>query len=53
MTECVEQARHAAQQHQVDTILFSPGCASFDLFKNYEDRANQFINAIEKLGDSS
>ncbi len=49
MTECVEQARHAAQQHQVDTILFSPGCASFDLFKNYEDRANQYINAIEKL----
>lgn len=53
MTECVEQARHAAQQHQVDTILFSPGCASFDLFKNYEDRANQFFNAIEKLGVSS
>ena len=49
MTECVEQARHAAQQHNVDTILFSPGCASFDLFKNYEDRAQQYIAAIENL----
>lgn len=52
MTECVEQARHAAQQHQVDTILFSPGCASFDLFKNYEDRANQYIDAIQKIVNS-
>ena len=49
MTECVEQARHAAQLHNVDTILFSPGCASFDLFKNYEDRAQQYIAAIENL----
>ncbi|HIQ24582.1 MAG TPA: UDP-N-acetylmuramoyl-L-alanine--D-glutamate ligase [Persephonella sp.] len=32
-----------------DTILFSPGCASFDMFKNYMDRGNQFKNLVNKL----
>lgn len=33
------------------TVLLSPACASFDKFKNYEDRGNQFKNAVASLID--
>jgi UDP-N-acetylmuramoylalanine--D-glutamate ligase len=45
--EAVEAAFHFADKG--DVVLLSPACASFDLFKNYEDRGNQFIEAVKDL----
>lgn len=35
--------------HEGDTVLLSPCCASFDLFKNMADRGNQFKEAVKHL----
>ena len=32
-----------------DIVLLSPACASFDLFRNYEDRGHQFKDAVKAL----
>jgi UDP-N-acetylmuramoylalanine--D-glutamate ligase len=45
--EAVHAAFHFAQKG--DVVLLSPSCASFDLFKNYEDRGNQFKHAVKEL----
>lgn len=45
--DAVESAFHFADKG--DVVLLSPACASFDLFKNYEDRGIQFIEAVKNL----
>lgn len=47
MLEAIRMAHDSAKQG--DTVLLSPACASFDLFKNYEDRGNQFRNLVIEL----
>lgn len=47
MEEAVKVAYKMAERG--DAVLLSPACASFDLFQNYEDRGNQFKNAVKNL----
>ena len=47
MSEAVKVAYKVAERG--DSVLLSPACASFDLFENYEDRGNQFKEAVRNL----
>jgi UDP-N-acetylmuramoylalanine--D-glutamate ligase len=47
MEEAVRSSYYLAKKG--DTVLLSPACASFDLFKNYEDRGRQFKQAVRNL----
>ena len=45
--DAVQSAYHFGNKG--DVVLLSPACASFDLFKNYEDRGKQFKQAVKDL----
>jgi UDP-N-acetylmuramoylalanine--D-glutamate ligase len=47
MEDAVKMAQRLTEKG--DTVLLSPACASFDLFENYEDRGNQFKQAVRNL----
>ena len=47
LDSAVHKAREVAQPG--DIVLLSPGCASFDMFENFEDRGDQFKAMVEQL----
>jgi len=51
LREAVIEARRESRQG--DVVLFSPGTSSFDMFKNYADRGDQFREIIRELKGES
>jgi len=58
LADSLEEAVHQAQtfaeaytavNNQTAIVLMSPGSASFDMFKNFEDRGQQFQNLVKEL----
>ena len=47
MNDAVQRASGLARRG--DAVLLSPACASFDMFRNYQHRAEVFIAAVQNL----
>lgn len=47
MEECVKKAFELAQPG--DSVLLSPACASWDMYKNFEVRGDHFKDCVNKL----
>jgi len=51
LADAIGQARSLAKPG--DAVLFSPGCSSFDMFKDFEDRGNQFRALVQAAAGQS
>ena len=47
LEEAINKAKEKSKPNQV--VLFSPASASFDMFKNFEERGNKFKELVKKL----
>ncbi len=47
LKQCVQLAYESAASN--DVVLFSPACASFDMFRNYEERGSVFVKFVNEL----
>ena len=50
LRQAVELAQQATQAE--DVVLLSPACASFDMFKSYNDRGHQFVACVNALNEN-
>ena len=52
VTDNLEEATHAAYNISLegDTILLSPACASWDQYKSFEERGDEFKKVVSSLG---
>lgn len=49
LQEAMQDSLQKAKEKNLNYILFSPGCASFDMFKNFEERAKVFVEIVNSL----